>query len=125
MKSPPAGVKLVMEAVCVMNQVSGEKVADPDNPGQKKIDFWKPAQKMLGDMKFLDNLKAYDKDNIPVVVMKKIRDTFKDDPEFVPDKVITTCGIVTPFSVMLLSFYYPFYYDVTNPSTITLLTPLL
>lgn len=42
---------------------------------------------MLGDMKFLESLKSFDKDNIPVPVMKKIRDRFIVDREFVPEKI--------------------------------------
>lgn len=87
MKSPPAGVRLVMEAVCVMKGVAGEKVNDPAGSGKKIVDFWGPSKKLLGDMKFLDGLKSYDKDNIPVKVMAKIREKFMDDPEFVPEKV--------------------------------------
>ena len=37
-------------------------------------DFWGPSQKILGDMKFLDSLKSYDKDNISPPIMKKIRE---------------------------------------------------
>ena len=48
MKSPPAGVKLTMEAVCVMKEVAPVKVAAPDGKG-KVDDFWgqrraQPAQ---------------------------------------------------------------------------------
>lgn len=42
---------------------------------------------MLGDMKFLESLKTFDKDNINVAVMKKIRERFIVDREFVPDKI--------------------------------------
>lgn len=42
---------------------------------------------MLGDMKFLESLKTFDKDNINVVVMKKIRERFIVDREFVPEKI--------------------------------------
>lgn len=37
-------------------------------------DYWGPSLKLLGDLKFLDSLKAYDKDKIPPPVMKKIRE---------------------------------------------------
>lgn len=47
-------------------------------------DFWGPSKKLLGDLKFLENLKAYDKDNIPAPYIKKIRDKFIDNPEFQP-----------------------------------------
>lgn len=42
---------------------------------------------MLGDMKFLDSLKSFDKDNIPAVVMKKVRERYIVDREFVADKI--------------------------------------
>jgi len=50
-------------------------------------DFWGPSKKLLGDMKFLDNLKAYDKDNIPAASIKTIRETFINNPEFQPSTI--------------------------------------
>lgn len=47
-------------------------------------DFWGPSKKLLGDMKFLENLKAYDRDNIPAPCIKKIREQFIDNPDFQP-----------------------------------------
>lgn len=41
--------------------------------GKKIEDFWAPSKKLLGDMKFLQGLKDYDKDNIPPAFMKIIR----------------------------------------------------
>lgn len=66
MKNPPAGVKLVMAAVCVMKDVKPDKINDPSGTGGKILDYWGPSKKILGDMNFLNNLKEYDKDNIPV-----------------------------------------------------------
>eukprot|EP00105_Crassostrea_gigas_P043640 XP_019927788.1 PREDICTED: dynein heavy chain 12, axonemal isoform X3 [Crassostrea gigas] len=87
MKSPPSGVKLVMAAVCVMKDIKPDKVNDPDKPGQKILDYWGPSKKLLGDMSFLSMLKEYDKDNIPVHVMQKIRKEYISNPEFDPAKV--------------------------------------
>lgn len=66
MANPPAGVKLVMSAVCVMRDIKPEKINDPAGTGKKILDYWGPSKKLLGDMNFLNNLKEYDKDNIPV-----------------------------------------------------------
>lgn len=66
MKSPPAGVKLVMAAVCVMRDIKPEKINDPSGSGQKILDYWGPSKKLLGDMNFLNTLREYDRDNIPV-----------------------------------------------------------
>ncbi|EDQ87504.1 uncharacterized protein MONBRDRAFT_37951 [Monosiga brevicollis MX1] len=87
MKSPPAGVKLVMEAVCVMKDVKPEKVNDPAGGTKKVLDYWGPAKKLLSDMKFLDSLREYDKDNIPPHIMQEIRDKYIPDEGFVPEKV--------------------------------------
>ncbi|GIY22666.1 dynein heavy chain 3, axonemal [Caerostris extrusa] len=60
-------------------------------------DYWGPSQKMLGDMKFLDALKSYDKDNIPehvIQCLKKIRQKYSLNPEFDPaviKKVSVAC----------------------------------
>jgi len=70
-KSPPPLVKTVMEAVCIMLD------AKPD---------WDSAKKVLGDANFLNNLKGYDKDNIPPSKLKKIEKYVKD-PDFSAENV--------------------------------------
>ena len=51
-------MQITMEGVCVMLD---EK---PD---------WPTAKKVLGDSQFLQNLKTYDKDNIPEPTIKKLQ----------------------------------------------------
>jgi dynein heavy chain len=87
MKNPPAIVKLVMEAVCIMRSIKPERKPDPSGSGKMIEDFWGPSQKLLGDMKFLDYLRSYDKDNISPVIMKKIREKYMTNDEFHPDIV--------------------------------------
>ncbi|KAK6963637.1 Dynein heavy chain 7 axonemal [Biomphalaria glabrata] len=87
MNNPPAGVRLVMAAVCVMKDIKPEKINNPDKPGQKMNDFWGPSKKLLGDMNFLASLLEYDKDNIPVAIMKKIREEYITNPMFKPEIV--------------------------------------
>ena len=71
MKSPPAGVKLVMEAVCVVRGIKPDRIPDPSGSGKKIEDFWGPAKKMLGDMKFLEHLKTFDK--VCIIITDKSR----------------------------------------------------
>ncbi|KAI5612480.1 dynein heavy chain 12, axonemal isoform X1 [Silurus asotus] len=87
MKNPPSGVKLVMAGVCVMKDIKPDKIADPSGTGKKVEDYWGPSKKLLGDMNFLRDLKEYDKDNIPVQVMLKIRSEYMTNPDFDPTKV--------------------------------------
>ena len=60
-KNPPAGVKLVMEAVCILKKVKPDRIPDPSGSGKMIEDFWGPSKRMVGDMKFLQSLKEYDK----------------------------------------------------------------
>lgn len=93
MKAPPAGVRLVMEAICVLKGVKPDRVQDPIT-GQMVDDYWPASIKLLGDMKFLEHLKNFDKDNIPPAYMKRIRDKFMNDRSFQPEaikKVSTAC----------------------------------
>ncbi|KAJ2998719.1 Dynein heavy chain 7, axonemal [Globomyces sp. JEL0801] len=87
MKNPPGGVKLVMESICVMKEIKPDKIPDPTGSGKMIQDYWKPSQKLLGDPQFLSGLKTYDKDNIPVSVIKRIREYYMPNPEFKPEKV--------------------------------------
>lgn len=73
LQNPPPGVKLVMEAICIMRGIKPERKPDPSGSGKMFEDYWGPSQKMLGDLKFLDTLKSYDKDNIPEHIIQKIR----------------------------------------------------
>ena len=61
MKSPPAMIRLVLEAVCVIKGIKPDRVPDPSGSGKKIEDYWGPSKKMLGDMKFLESLKDFDK----------------------------------------------------------------
>jgi len=71
-QNPPSAVKLVLEAVCIMLSIKPDRKPDPAS-GKMLDDYWGPSVKLLGDMKFLDRLRLYDKDNIPPTVMQKIR----------------------------------------------------
>ncbi|KAA0178391.1 hypothetical protein FNF27_00240 [Cafeteria roenbergensis] len=71
---PPALVAKVMEAVCIL---LGAKPS------------WDEAKKLLGDMKFLDSLRTYDKDNIDPKIIRKITKYIRD-VEFEPDTVAKT-----------------------------------
>jgi dynein heavy chain, axonemal len=86
MKSPPAGVKLVMEAVCIMRNVKPSKVKDP-NSGKAMEDYWESAKKMLMENDFLDRLRNYDKDHIDPKIIARI-EPYLSNPEFEPEKVL-------------------------------------
>uniref|UniRef100_A0A8C4VID0 Dynein axonemal heavy chain 3 n=1 Tax=Falco tinnunculus TaxID=100819 RepID=A0A8C4VID0_FALTI len=84
MQNPPGPVKLVMESICVMKGTKPEKKPDPSGSGKMVEDYWGPSRKILGDLKFLESLKTYDKDNIPPAIVKRIRERFIDHPDFQP-----------------------------------------
>ncbi|XP_010216373.1 PREDICTED: dynein heavy chain 3, axonemal [Tinamus guttatus] len=84
MQNPPGPVKLVMESICVMKGMKPERKPDPSGSGKMVEDYWGPSRKILGDLKFLESLKTYDKDNIPPAIMKRIRERFIGHPDFQP-----------------------------------------
>lgn len=86
MKNPPLGVKIVMAAVCVMLNVAPDRVNDPVT-GRKINDYWGPSQRILSDIKFLEYLRDYDKDNIPEKIMSVIVKVYMTDKNFEPKKV--------------------------------------
>jgi len=66
MKSPPAGVRLVIEALAVLKGIKPDKLID--STGKKIEDLWKPSLRMLSDIKFLENLITFDKVRGPLLV---------------------------------------------------------
>eukprot|EP00879_Flechtneria_rotunda_P020212 GHRR01021253.1.p1 GENE.GHRR01021253.1~~GHRR01021253.1.p1 ORF type:complete len:968 (+),score=349.26 GHRR01021253.1:519-3422(+) len=68
---PPLLVQMTMEAVCILKQ---EK---PD---------WETAKRVLSDTTFMKSLEEFDKDNIPDIVIKKLK-KYIDDPQYQPDVV--------------------------------------
>lgn len=61
MQRPPLGVKMVIEAVCIMKGIKPKKVGG-DKPGSKVDDYWEPGKGLLQDPgKFLESLFKYDK----------------------------------------------------------------
>ncbi|XP_067117728.1 dynein axonemal heavy chain 7 [Osmerus mordax] len=89
MKSPPPAVKLVMETICILKGLKPDRIPDPSGSGKKVEDYWGPAKKLLGDMKFLQSLHEYDKDNIPANLIAIIRQKYITNPDFVPEKIRT------------------------------------
>ncbi|CAG9466771.1 unnamed protein product [Pedinophyceae sp. YPF-701] len=105
MANPPQGVRMVMEAACIMFQEKPKMVADPDKPGKKKPDYWENAKKMLSDAgKFLDALMTYDKDNIAASVIEKIQ-PYMQMEEFVPEAVARVSKAATSICMWVRAMY--------------------
>merc|ERR1719174_202762 len=84
MKNPPAPVRLVLSAVCVLKGIKPARVKD--DSGKMVDDYWPSASKMIGEMGFLQSLTTFDKDNIPPPVIAKIA-TYTVKEDFQPDRV--------------------------------------
>ena len=95
-QNPPGVVKLVLEAVCIMLSIKPDRKPDPST-GRMVDDYWGPSVKLLGDMKFLDRLRLYDKDSIPPAVMQKIRQKSVEFP-FSNRILLRICRVSTLWS---------------------------
>nr|WAW84827.1 axonemal dynein heavy chain 1 [Halisarca dujardinii] len=86
LQHPPLGVKLVIDAVCIMKEIKPRKVAG-EKLGTKVDDYWDNGKIMLQDPpKFLKSLFDYDKDNIQDAVIQKIQ-PYIDNEEFMPEAI--------------------------------------
>eukprot|EP00741_Cyanophora_paradoxa_P002452 tig00000076_g2377.t1 len=112
MQRPPAGVKLVMEAVCIMQNQKPKKIDDPNKMGKKIDDYWEPAKGLLADPnKFLESLFNFDKDNIPESVIQKI-DPYIEMPDFQVESVAKVSKACTAICLWTRSMYK--YYHVAR-----------
>lgn len=83
MKSPPVSVKIVMEAICILKDLKPEKTS---GAGANE-EYWGQSKKLLGDPKFIENLLAFEKEAIPVPILKKLQDKVLCNEAFDPEKV--------------------------------------
>ena len=105
LKNPPDGVKLVMEATCIMFEEKPKMVANPTGMGKKVADYWEPATRMLVDpTKFLSDLMTYDKDNIKADVIKKI-EPYIDNENFTPEAVSRVSKACTSICLWVRAMY--------------------
>ncbi|MDR3570650.1 MAG: hypothetical protein P4L81_00400, partial [Candidatus Pacebacteria bacterium] len=57
MRNPPRGVRLVMEALCIVKKVGPARIPDPSGNGKQIFCYWEPAKKsVLSDPKLLRSL---------------------------------------------------------------------
>ncbi|KAJ8395762.1 hypothetical protein AAFF_G00029990 [Aldrovandia affinis] len=83
MQRPPQGVRLVIEAVCIMKGMRPKKVPG-EKPGTRVDDYWEPGKSLLQDPnRFLDSLLKFDKENIPGSVIRLVQ-PYIDNEEFQP-----------------------------------------
>lgn len=82
MQKPPQGVVIVSKALCFCFGVSPGKMH-----GSNEFDYWKAARQSLwGDVRILERMCNYDKDNIAPAVMEKLL-PLETDPAFQPDEI--------------------------------------
>ncbi|KNC54636.1 dynein heavy chain 2 [Thecamonas trahens ATCC 50062] len=88
MQNPPAGVKMVMSATCIMFGKRPQKVDVPGAIGKKQDDYWPVARQLLSNpMQLLNSMYDFPKDNIPEATIAKIQ-PYIEDPDFEPEKVV-------------------------------------
>ncbi|GFH08630.1 uncharacterized protein HaLaN_03619 [Haematococcus lacustris] len=105
MQSPPQGVKLVMEATCIMFDEKPRMVDDPARLGKKIANYWEPSKKLLNDpSKFLDSLLTYDKDNIPDAVIRRVEPYIQME-EFTPEAVSKVSKACTSICMWVRAMY--------------------
>ena len=108
MQRPPLGVKIVIEAVCIMKEIKPKKVPG-EKPGTKIDDYWDVGKAMLHDPpKFLESLFKYDRDNIPEAVITKIQ-PYIDSEEFQPAaiaKVSKACTSICQWVRAMHKFHF-------------------
>ncbi|OQS02753.1 dynein heavy chain, partial [Thraustotheca clavata] len=87
--NPPKMVGVTLNAVCLLFGAKQE---------------WNEAKKLLNDMKFLDKLKEYDKDNIPTKVIRQLA-KFIQDEEFTPENLSSISSAATSLCMWVRAMY--------------------
>ncbi|GMH34931.1 hypothetical protein BSKO_02792 [Bryopsis sp. KO-2023] len=82
LRCPPKGVKMVMEAVCVL--LNGK-------PPRGRDDSWNTAIAWMHRKEFMMKIKNLDKNHVPRKTLKEIRSVYISSEGFTPDNVKRAC----------------------------------
>jgi dynein heavy chain len=110
LKTPPGGVKLTAEVMCILFGHKPVKKADPDQPGKKIDDYWDTAKKhvFVDANKLLHDLIHFDKDNIPDKIIQKVQPYVKMD-EFTPkaiEKASKACTAMCMWALAMNTYHF-------------------
>ena len=111
MGNPPAGVKLTMECVCILQKIKPVRKDDPDNLGKKINDYWDPAKKILNDPQgFLNSLFAFDKEAMEESTIKQLTPYIEQkNGEFTPaaiEKASKACKSICQWVQAMFKYYH-------------------
>ena len=65
----------------------------PDASGKTVEDYWGPSKRIMGEPKFVDELNAFEKDDINAKMMKLIRDEYINNKEIDQDESKISTGM--------------------------------
>nr|XP_012140860.1 PREDICTED: dynein heavy chain 1, axonemal [Megachile rotundata] len=118
MKRPPVGVLLVIEAICIINNVKPIKVADQGRFGvsEPKLDYWTPGSQLLADPgHFLYTMENYDKENLTEEIINKLK-VYIENPDFHPSKIEYVSKACYSFCLWVHAMYnYYFVMEKVKP----------
>lgn len=87
MKKPPTDVVLVLESLCVIQNIKPIQVPGK-NFGEKVNDYWEASRNMISDpAHFLDKLIKFDIKKMTEALIRKIQ-PYIENPKFQPQKII-------------------------------------
>ncbi|XP_039313454.1 dynein heavy chain 1, axonemal [Solenopsis invicta] len=104
MKRPPVGMLLVIEAMCIINNVEPNKLPGKF-PSEKILDYWTPGIQMLADpVHFLHTIAHFKKEDITEEIINKLTD-YIENPIFQPENVLQVSRACYSFCLWIHAMY--------------------
>ncbi|KAI3382032.1 hypothetical protein SNEBB_005932 [Seison nebaliae] len=108
MTRPPDGVKLVMEAVCILLEKKPKRVPG-EKYGTKVDDYWDVAKALMAEpQKFLETLQNYNRDEMSEVIINKI-DPYIKMEAFTPTNIARVSKAATSICIWVRAMYKYYY----------------
>lgn len=81
MKNPPIAVKTILETICILRDITAEKMSGTAD------EYWNLSKKMLNDPKFIENLLKFEKDSISNHISERLHSKIVMSDAFDVDKI--------------------------------------
>jgi dynein heavy chain len=108
MQKPPLAIKLVLEAVAIINRQAPVRVQDPEDRSQVRMDYFEAGKKMMNNPKFIKKLLKFDYDTLDRPLIERIR-PYIEDEKFQPAAVKTASGAAEGLCKWVIALYNYFF----------------
>jgi dynein heavy chain len=108
MQKPPLAIRLVLEAVAILNRQTPVRVQDLDNRSNFRMDYFEAGKKMMNNPNFIKKLTKFDYNSLDRPLIERIT-VYIENENFQPEMVRKAAGAAEGLCRWCIALYNYFF----------------